>query len=247
VQLNQVVGFITEKGGDLNARNANGETPIFGAVKADSSQTIQAILRAGGSRKADVNARDFLGNRPPRVHPLGGGDAAGALIAFDAQYNGKKLINARNLAGKTALHDASRTGNLAFARALLAAGADINAIDETGKTALTDAIQAGRVDAVRLLLDKGACRVMQDMYGRNAFHEAVEFAGDEIIVMMRNAGGNPMSRDSYGKTPLSLAFRKSTATVMAVIGSNTNLVDSDGNTPLHIAVAERGSEEACKP
>jgi len=31
---------------------------------------------------------------------------------------------------------------------------------------------------------------------------------------------------------------------MAVIGSNTNLVDSDGNTPLHIAVAERGSEEA---
>jgi len=244
-QLNQVVGFITEKGGDLNARNANGETPIFGAVKADSSQTIQAILRAGGSRKADVNARDFLGNTA--LHACirwAAGDAAGALIAFDAQYNGKKLINARNLAGKTALHDASRTGNLAFARALLAAGADINAIDETGKTALTDAIQAGRVDAVRLLLDKGASPVMQDMYGRNAFHEAVEFAGDEIIVMMRNAGGNPMSRDSYGKTPLSLAFRKSTATVMAVIGSNTNLVDSDGNTPLHIAVAERGSEEA---
>lgn len=243
-QLTSIVSFIVDKGGDLNARNANGETPLFNAVKADSGATIRTMLAETADKKADINARDFLGNTA--LHACirwAASRAAETLILYDSQSNARKLINARNLAGKTALHEGARTGNLSFVRTLLAAGADINAVDETGKTALTDAIQANRTDAVKLILDRGASPVMQDMYGRNAYHEAVEYSGTDIIVMLRNAGANPMSRDSWGHTPLSLAFRKSPATVMAVIGTNTNLVDSDGNTPLHIAVAERCGDE----
>jgi len=239
-QLTNVVSFIAEKGGDLNARNANGETPIFNAVKADSGTTIKTMLSYSASKKADVNARDFLGNTA--LHACirwAAPNAAETLIAYDTQSNARKLVQARNLAGKTALHEAARTGNIPFVTTLLAAGADINAADETGKTALTDAILAGRADSVKALLDKGASPVIQDMYGRNSYHEAVEFAPTSIVVMIRNAGGNPMSRDSYGKTPLSLAFHKSSETVLAVLGSNVNLVDSDGNTPIHIAVAEK--------
>ena len=246
-QLTPVVSLIIDKGGDPNARNANGETPIFNAVKADSGITVKTLLAGSGDKKADVNARDFLGNTAlhscVRWAAMG---AADTLLAYDAQSNAHKLINARNLAGKTALHEAARTGNLPFVRSLLAAGADINASDEAGKTALTDAIQANRMETVKYLLDRGASPVMQDMFGRNALHEAVESSTPEIIVMLRNAGANPMSRDSWGKTPLSLAFRKSGDTVMAVIGSNMNLVDSDGNTPLHIAVTERASDDVLK-
>ncbi len=246
-QLTPVVSLIIDKGGDPNARNANGETPIFNAVKADSGPSIRTLLSGSGDKKADVNARDFLGNTA--LHSCirwAAVNAADTLIAYDAQSNARKLINARNLAGKTALHEASRTGNLPFIRTLLTAGADINAVDETGKTSLTDAIVANRTDAVKLLLDKGASPVMQDMYGRNAFHEAVENSTPEIIAMLRNAGANPMARDSWGKTPLSLAFRKSGETVLAVIGTNTNIVDSDGNTPLHIAVTERSGDDVLK-
>jgi ankyrin repeat protein len=132
---------------------------------------------------------------------------------------------------------------VSFIRTFLTAGADINAVDETGKTALTDAIQMNRAEAVRVLLEKGASPVMQDMYGRNAFHEAVEHADAQTIALLRTAGGNPMARDSWGKTPLSLALKKSGETVMAVLGTNTNVVDSDGNTPLHAAVAEKAGEE----
>lgn len=243
-QLNNIVSFIVEKGGDPNARNANGETPLFNAVKADSSETIRTLLMENTGKKADINARDFLGNTALHACVNWAADnAAETLLSYDTITNAHRLINARNLAGKTALHESCRTGNLPFIRSLIASGADINAVDETGKTSLTDAIQANRTDAVKILLEKGASPVMQDMYGRNAYHEAVEHSSVAIIAMLRNSGANSMSRDSYGKTPLSLAFRKSGETVMAVIGTNTNLVDSDGNTPLHIAVAERSADE----
>lgn len=244
-QLAQVVTFIGEKGGDLDARNANGETPLFSAVKADSSETLRTMLSPSAERRADINARDFLGNSA--LHACirwSAPRAAEALLDYDARSNSKRLINARNLAGKTALHEAARTGNLAFLRTLLAAGADINAADESGRTALTDAIKANREDAIRLLLDRKASPVIQDMYGRNALHEAVDNSSPEIVALLRASGGNAMSRDSYGKTPLSLALKKTSATMTAVIGKDTNMVDSDGNTPLHIAVSEHSGPES---
>jgi len=243
-QLTSVVDLILEKGGNPNARNANGETALFNAVKSDSDATIRKLLSSTEDKRADINARDFLGNSALHVCiRWSAGKAAAALISYDAQYNGKKLLNARNLAGKTPLHEAARQGNMGFLRSLLISGADINAVDETGKTALTDAIQANQSEVVILLLDRGASPVMQDMFGRNAYHEAVEFSSRDIITRLRRAGGNAMSRDFYGRTPLSLSFRKGPETVMAVIGTDTNIVDSDGNTPLHTAVTERASED----
>ena len=242
-QLTQVVAFIVEKGGDINARNANGETPLFNAVKADSGETIRAMISGSAEKKADINARDFLGNST--LHACirwAASRAAEVLLATDSATNSRRLINARNLAGKTALHEAARTGNIPFVKSLVLSKADINAADETGKTPLTDAIQANQTDVVKILLDNGASPVMQDMYGRNAYHEAVEKSTPEIAILIRNAGGNPMARDTFGRTPLSLAFRKSAEAVLAVIGTNTNIVDSDGNTPLHIAVTEHSNE-----
>lgn len=239
-QLSPIISLINEKGGDLNAKNANGETPLFNAVKADSSETIRTLLAEVSERKADINARDFLGNTA--LHACirwSALNAAETLIGFDSRSNAKKLINARNLAGKTVLHEAARTGNTNFLKLFLNSAADINASDETGKTALSDAIRAGMIDSVKLLLDKGASPVMQDMYGRNAYHEAVEYSGNDVIILIRMAGGNAMARDSYGRTPLSLAFKKSSETVLTVIGTNTEMVDSDGNTPLHIAIQEQ--------
>ncbi len=243
-QLTEVVAFLVEKGSDLNARNSNGETPLFNAVKADSSAAVTALLNGAGDKRADINARDFLGNTA--LHACvrwAAHNAARAIAERDTRTNGKRVLNARNLAGKTALHEAATTGNLSFTRFLLDFGADVNAADETGKTPLTDAIEALRTDAVRLLLSSGASAVMQDMYGRNAFHAAVEKAGSEVIILVRSSGGNPMARDSFGNTPLSLAYRKSSEAVMAVVGGNKNLVDSDGNTPLHVALASRSSPE----
>lgn len=243
-KLDAIVLYIVDKGGDINAKNANGETPLFNAAKVNSTATITTMLSNPLIEYTDINARDFLGNTA--LHACirwGSTQAADTLLAIDAKVNTRKLVNARNLAGKTALHEASRAGNKNFMQILLAAGADINATDETGKTPLTDAIQNNQQEAVAYLLQFKASPVMQDMYGRNAFHEAVESGNTDIIALIRNSGGNAMARDSFGRSPLSLAFKQSEQAVLAVLGSNRNIVDSDGNTPLHVAVNEPGSEE----
>lgn len=235
------VSIIMDKGGDINARNSNGETPLFNAVKTDSPEMVAALVSSGNGDNGgiNINARDFLGDSALyECIRWQASKAAAVLIDKDVRTNGKRLINAKNLAGKTALHEAARTGNTELLLMVLKAGADVNAIDETGRTPLADAVSAEDGSAIRILLSYGASPLMQDMYGRTPLHEAAESSGTDIITMLRTAGANPMSRDAYGKTPLSLAFSRSAEIINAVLDNNTVIADSDGNTPIHIAVEE---------
>ncbi len=241
--LARVIPIILEKGGDINAKNFNGETPLFNAAKADNPEMISALL-SGRDSSADINARNFLGNSALFSSVMWQArNSAAALIDFDARANGRRLINAKNLAGKTPLHEAARIGDREFLVMLLRAGADVNAADETGATPLVDAVTATSAEIAKVLLEYGASPLIQDMYGRNAFHAAAENADADIIAMLRKAGANPMSRDAYGTTPLALAFRRGHEIISAVLGDDTSVADSDGNTPIHLAVEEEAGEE----
>ena len=242
--LVRAVPLIIGKGGDINAKNYNGETPLFNAAKGDSPEMIKALLAGvGGSPEADLTARNFLGNSALFSSVTWGAKRSTAtLIEADASFNNKELLNAKNLAGKTPLHEAARIGDKDMLALLLRAGADVNAADEIGATPLVDAVNTGNADTTRALLEYGAVPIIQDMYGRNAFHAAAEGASAEIIAMLRRAGASPMGRDAYGTTPLSLAFKRGDDVIKAVLGSATVVADSDGNTPLHLAVLEDAGE-----
>ena len=242
--LAKAVPLIITKGGDINAKNYNGETPLFNAAKANSPEMIKALLAgAGGESNADLTARNFLGNSVLFASVTWKASrSASTLIEADARSNDKELLNAKNLAGKTPLHEAARIGDSDLLAILLRAGADVNAADEIGATPLVDAVNTGSADTARALLEYGAVPIIQDMYGRNAFHAAAEGADVEIIAMLRRAGASPMSRDAYGTTPLSLAFSRGDDVIKAVLGDVTAIADSDGNTPLHLAVQEEAGE-----
>ncbi|MBP3416622.1 MAG: ankyrin repeat domain-containing protein [Spirochaetaceae bacterium] len=217
----------TERGADANARNANGESPLYNGIKADNPAVIEALVNNG----THFNTRDYLGNTP--IH---------ACIRWDSVSALKKLfvlgadLDAKNIAGKSPLAEAARAGKIEFARLLMDHGANINASDETGKTVLMDAIQSGKIELVALLLNNGASPILQEMNGRNAFHEAAVLGEPQILNLVRKAGGDPLSRDKDGNTPLSLVFNKGEEAISAVLGSNQNLSDSYGNSPIHVAV-----------
>lgn len=233
-QLDTAVEQILEKGANTNVQNYSGETPLFSAVKSDSSSTVRQLLQKG----ADKEIRDYLGNT-----------ALHACVRYDAKNSALVLIsggidvNAQNISGKSALHEAARSGKTSMVTLLLDNGANINSTDATGKTVLIDSIQSGNLELVKMLLTRGASPQIQEMYGRNAYHEAAESGNIELITLIRSAGGNPLSRDTHGRTPLSLVLNKSDETIKAVLGNDINLADSDGNTPIHIAINCKASYE----
>ncbi|MFI3258138.1 MAG: ankyrin repeat domain-containing protein, partial [Spirochaetales bacterium] len=226
-ELNNAIFALLERGANPNAQNTNGENPLFHAAKANSIDTVRLLSENGTNQ----NARDYLGSTV--LH---------TCVQWDSQDVAVYLIengidiNAQNLSGKTALHQAARTGRFDMVNLLLRAGANIHAADSMGRTPLMDAIAAENITIVSLLIDNGASISIPEMYGRNAYHEAVETANIELIEILRNAGGNALGRDTNGQTPLSLVLNTNSELIFAVLGNDIHLADSDGNTPLHIAV-----------
>ncbi len=233
-ELNDAVIGILEKGGDPNAQNTNGESPIFNAVKSNNITAVQLLLQSG----TDRNLRNYLGDTI--VHysvRWNAGEAA--QIAINNGYD----VNAQNLAGKTALHQAARNGRGSMISLLLAEGANIHAADTAGRTPVMDSILAQNIQNTSILFENGASASIPDMYGRNAYHEAVETGNLELINIVNAAGGNALARDTHGRTPLSLVFDKNINLISAVLSGDTNLTDSDGNTPLHIAISNSTSDD----
>ena len=225
-QLNDSAAVIIEKGASVNTQNTNGETPVFSAVKSDNADAIKLFVKNG----ANQNLRDYLGNTP--LHSCVRWNAEKSALALLASAD----VNAKNLAGKTPLHEAARSRNTAMAELLLRSRADINSTDITGRTPLMDAVQSEDIRMADLLLKNGASPSIQEMYGRTAYHDAAETSNIDLIRLLRKSGGNPLARDIHGRTPLSLVLHKDMAIIRAVLGTDVNLADSDGNTPAHIAV-----------
>ncbi|AGT42736.1 ankyrin repeat domain-containing protein [Treponema pedis] len=235
--------YLLDKGADINARNSNNETPLFSAVKGDSPEAIRTLLGAGGGIKADINARDFLGNSVLHATVKWSAYNSAALLLSMTSDGFTSLIYSKNLAGKTVLHEAAKQGNIAFIKTFLNARADINAADEIGRSPLTEAVLTNKLDAVNLLLTNGASPVQQDMYGRTPLHEAVIMGNIDCIFSIRKAGGNPLARDAYSKTPFLLSLSKGIQIIDAVLGTDKFLADTDGDTPVHIAVSENVSAD----
>lgn len=234
-QYEKSARMLIDKGADINAVNANGESAVFSATKGNCPPIINLLVAKGADIDSrNVTARDNMGNTP--VHSAvkwNSKEAAKKLLSFGVD------VNAQNLNGKTALSEACKSGKKDMALMLIEKGANVNATDNQGRTVLMDAVQSQNTEIVEMLLSHSANVNVQDLEGRSAYHEAAESKKLSLINIIRNAGGNPLSRAKNGDTPLSLVFDCDNQTIKTVLGRDTSIVDSDGNTPVHIAVEKK--------
>lgn len=235
-----MITYLLDRGADINAKNDYGETPFFSAMKGNSPACIDALLNYSGMN-INIGSRDFLGNSV--LHTAVQWSAYDATMKVISLTDGKSLIGARNLAGKTALHIAANQGNLKFIQMLLSYGIDVNETDEIGQSPLVYAINGNKLEAVKYLVEQNASVIQQDMYGKTPLHFAVQNKNIECVKILQRAGGKIMTKDSDGITPLTEAFKQSINMIDAVIGQGKNIQDSDGQSPLHIAVIENISKD----
>ena len=235
-----VATLLAGAGADIDARSDGGFTPLAFAVRAGNGEAVEALVAAG----ADVNLALPDGTSPLHLAIVNAHyDAALRLLAHGADP-------ASAAPGWTPLHQlvwtrrpnrhynnpaafpTGSTTDLELARALVAAGADVNArqtaeprdgyrnmLNRAGATPFLLAAKAVDLEMMRLLLELGADPLLANEDGTTALLVA---AGVGIW--------------SASESPGSAAEALEAVKLLVGLGAPVTTVDDNGDAALHGAV-----------
>ncbi len=224
-----VVELLAAQGANVNARAARGQTALMWAVAQKHPEVVKVLIANG----ADIHARSDSRTEVMAVPPHG-----------YLEYN-----RAIPHGSDTALIFAARVDDLASAKLLVAAGANVNDEDAWGVSAVVLAAHSGFTDVVEFLLEKGA-NANSDRAGFTELHEAVMRRDENLVKVLLDHGADanlpvrswtPTRRSSrdfnfppelIGATPFWLAARFTEPEVM-------RLLVKHGAVPLFVLRSER--------
>lgn len=111
--------------------------------------------------------------------------------------------------GATALHEASRKGNIEIVRYLLQKGSDIHLKNYNGLSALHVAAYCGENEIVRALIAAGADVNAKAKDNITPLHAAASMGSGETVELLINSGAEAHARSSKdGSTPQNFAIRE---------------------------------------
>ena len=180
---------------------------------------------------------------------LGDLDAVNHFIA--AVHGGKsvvEVVNEKNGAGETPLHQAARNGHAAVVAALIAAGAEVNAADTAGFTPLHQAALNGHVVIVlTLIAEKADVNMDDDNFGFTSLHQAANKGHVSIVSALIAADADVNARTKQDRTPLWLADVGGRADVVAVLIAEGGHYGEVCANPAAVNPAGRDPSCVCAP
>ncbi len=212
---------------DVNALNANEETPLMFAKDA---QTAKILIDAGADLNGKANGRtkDQMMTPLSFAINLGKSDVARTLIEAGADLNATDDMNRTPLInslenenieiaklliasgadvnkpskyGEIALNEAIRLNYTEISQMLIKSGADVNAMDQFDRTPLMAAATVGNIEIFRMLLEAGA---KFDAKNNDYLLEATKGGNIEIVKYMLENGADDHATDEFNRTPLAL-------------------------------------------
>lgn len=240
---------LLQAGADPNAALMSGETLLMTAARAGKAEVVKLLVAKGAkvNAKERAHGQDALMWAVAQRHPA----VVELLLAHGADVHArtnvwtevvKTTLEVMNPAyvtdiqqgGYTPLLFAARVGDLASAKLLVAAGADVNDTAPYGTSALVVAAHSGHGEVAAFLLEKGA-DPNSILAGYNALHAALLHKDEELVAALLAKGVNPNtpllkstptrreSVDFYfspgmvGATPLWLAARFRAPKIMELL------------------------------
>ncbi len=146
----EILRELLSRGGDPNAREPGGRTPLYNAAETGHSQNVHLLLGAG-AKPDSMRANQST----PLIVAIQRGHTQTAAVLLE---HGALFDAALPGCSRRVLVEAAQS-NLcepALLEMLIAAGADVNAADGRGITPLQAAAQSGRADLAALLIRHGA-------------------------------------------------------------------------------------------
>jgi ankyrin repeat protein len=155
-------------------------------------------------------------------------------------------VNSANSSGDSPLLGAAISGDLASARVLIRAGADVGAVCSNGMTSLHPAARWGHLELLQLLLEHGAAAVIDSLSpacGHSSCGKSTALMACDspaAVKVLLAAGADVHVTTDRGNTALHVAaVHKYPAPVLCLLikaGVDLHAVNSDGKTAAQVAV-----------
>jgi ankyrin repeat protein len=205
-----------EAGGDIEAKNMKGSTPLLeastGQYEKNGNEDIVPMLINLG---ADVTVRSEDGDTPLHNAAYLGRSPYLALTLREKrnpwlremffpglahQLGGSQCPSAplplpHSLVSWTA-------GFINAMKLLIEKGADVNALNNANESPIYNAAKGGDPEAIQLLLDAGADPNIPQKDGRRPIHEAARWGKDWAVTLYLEHGADVNVQDNEGSTPL---------------------------------------------
>lgn len=179
------VSRLIATGATLDARDAQGQTPLLLAVAGNHVAIAKALLAAG----ADLNAQAANRDTP---WLLAGASGRAEIVA--AMLPRRPDLSIRNRYGGNALIPACERAHVETVRLLLTSGIDLDHVNDLGWTCLLEIVILGNggprhQEVAKLVLDAGANPNLADKEGVTPLGHARSRGQRAVAALIEQAGG----------------------------------------------------------
>jgi ankyrin repeat protein len=192
----------TESGGDVNATDNEGTSPLMFAASGNWSELAQYLLSAG----ANIRAQNKSGQTACYI----AGENGHFDLALDLLEHYNTSDQRDHLLGLALKKEYQKTSDLHILRLVLA-GADVTVKgrDELRTPPLVAACRAGSRRLVRILIEHNTPVDESDRNGTTAVMEASSRLERETVAFLVKESANILAFDDEGNGPVSYALRSS--------------------------------------
>lgn len=217
--------ILIEQGGDLDARDLEGKTPLH----TFPSPVLEQTLRCR-STLIDLDIQDYRGMSI--LHYLAW--SSKSTKEMFQRYHERSNIDLRTIdsEARSMLQLSAQRGNVLLVEYLLSQhhNLDLNHRDMRGMTALHYGVESKRAPAtVSLLLSHGVNPRIKDKQGRTALHHAMKLGNAAAVTALLSLGtaDELCVIDVFGMTPLQVLSHRTAQDVFALLGKSRGSLRED--------------------
>jgi len=228
----KIIALLLDKGGNPDAKNQYGVTPLQLAVKASLTKAVSLMLQ----KTSDVNLKDNKGYSALHYAAL----EDNTTVLKQLLKNKNTLINLQTQKGNTPLHLSAQMGYLDLTKLLITHGADVHIKNEEDATPLHMATWGNSPQIIQQLINAGADINVASYLYDTPLHIAVRtesYATLNLLLSNTNLDINAQTKEKK-KSPLYIPVKKGNLKMVILLvnhGAKLNLRDYKGNMLLHTA------------